>query len=172
MANKKEELFQPSKMQTIQHSDVGDMKKLLEKKQEDSEDEIVPIEDIFASLKDRKIHSIIQGGAAYYWPAMKDAAVHGIIKDRFPVPTKYGTAFLYSIELLEVATAVDVISGELALIEKGERMHVLERTVLKPLVNHIGEEVAIVCDGKRPSKRTPGQSYWSYRAAVIDQIEE
>lgn len=103
---------------------------------------------------------VVDSSDGVYWPAIPGAVCHGILRSRYAVTTKFGQAFLYTVELKSACNAV-TSDGEEIVRNPGESIIVLERTVLKRLTELMGREVAIVCDGKTMTKNK--QSLWTYR---------
>jgi hypothetical protein len=113
---------------------------------------------------------IVAGGDGTYWPARKGETIHGIIVERYEVPTRFksvanpkGLIGLYSVKLLHPCVAI-TRDGEEIIAEPGKIIIVLERCMLKRLQDAVGKEVALVCKGKGETKSR--QSLWDYYGIV------
>jgi hypothetical protein len=103
----------------------------------------------------------IATGRLPFWPAMAGQLIHGVLVGQREVPTRFGTAKLYTLNLKRPAVA-QTLDGEIFELPAGENISVLERVVLKELAMREGQEVGILCVGK---KRREGAkfAYWDYK---------
>lgn len=114
----------------------------------------------------------IATGRLPFWPAMAGLMIHGVIVGLREVPTRFGIARLYTLTLKRPAMA-QTLDGEVFELPPGENISVLERTVLKELATREGQEVGILCAGK---KQGSGKfAYWDYKIVGVrrtpDQIQ-
>lgn len=114
----------------------------------------------------------IATGRLPFWPAHAGLVIHGTIVGQRVVPTVYGEAKLYTLQLKRPSIAM-TLDGEIFELGIGENISVLERTVLKELEYREGQEVGILCAGKKKGK---GKfDYWDYKVVGVrrtpDQVQ-
>ncbi len=108
----------------------------------------------------------IASGKLPFWPAGKDLVLCGTIESRREFQGKKnadnptGMVGVYTLLIQKQECAAGTTDGEVFLAQPGERIQVLERAIMKDWRQRIGQTVAVVCEGKKPTKS--GNEYWDY----------
>jgi hypothetical protein len=112
----------------------------------------------------------IATGRLPFWPAIPGKMVVGVLVGQREVPTRFGTAKLYTLNLKRPSIAA-TLDGEVFELPAGENISILERIVLKELAMREGQEIGILCAGKKKT-RSGKFEYWDYKIAGVRRTAE